>query len=415
MFVAFFIILIDLIGFGIMMPIFAFYALNLGASPALATVTMSLYALAMFFTMPILGRISDFYGRRPVLMLSMLGATAGYLILANANSLWMVAVARAISGAMAGNLATAQAYMTDISKQQDRAKVMGLIGAAFGLGFILGPLLGSYLAGDDFENANFVLPAYVSAALSFTAFLAVVFALPESLDKEHRDALRVAPKTNRLKEIIEIMRRPLARKVILSGFIYNLAAGFFEAIFPIWVSYEGVALISGPQGLAPFLLVVGITVAVMQGGVVGPLARRFGEHLLIKVGALGYGAGLIGIAVAADRQQVWLVYLLMALVSGSSALVMTSTQSLISQRAGHTERGMVMGVFNSMGTLGRGVGTLLTGVVFTYISIHGSFYICALLMIGLFYLATIVHRDWSTADVVVNPELASGSGDKLVS
>ncbi len=402
MFVAFFVILIDLIGFGIMVPIFAFYALNLGASPALATVMMGLYSVAMFFTTPILGRISDYYGRRPVLMLSMLGATVGYVILANANTLWLVAAARIISGAMAGNMAAAQAYMTDVSKEEDRAKAMGLIGAAFGLGFILGPALGSYLAGDDFENANFVLPAYVSAALSFTAFLAVVFALPESLDKKHRDALRAEPKTSRTKEIMEVMRRPLARKVILTGFVYNIAAGFFEAVFPIWASYEGAALVSGPQGLVPFLLAGGITLAVVQGGLVGPLTRRFGEHMLIKAGGLGYGVGLIGMAVAADMQLTWLVYILMAFVSGSSAVVMTGTQSLISQRAGHTERGMVMGVFNSMGTLGRCIGTLLTGAVFTYIYIHGPFYVCAMLMIVLFFLASAVQRNWNKGDALAS-------------
>ncbi|MGK0498926.1 MAG: MFS family permease [Oceanicoccus sp.] len=400
MYVAFFVIVIDLIGFGIMVPIFAFYALNLGASPAMATAMMGLYSVAMFFTTPILGRVSDFYGRRPVLMISMLGATVGYLILANANSLWMIAVARLISGAMAGNMAAAQAYMTDISSEKDRAKAMGLIGAAFGLGFILGPALGSYLAGDDFENANFALPAYVSAALSFTAFLAVVVALPESLDKSHRDALRAQPKSNRFSEIMEVMRRPLARRVILSGFIYNVAAGFFEAVFPIWASYAGTALVAGPQGLVPFLLAGGLALVIVQGGLVSPLSKRFGEHNLIKAGAIGYAVGLILMSIAADRGSIWMVYAMMALVSGASALVMTGTQSLISQRAASTERGMVMGVFNSMGTLGRSTGTLLTGAVFTYIYLHGPLYVCALLMVALFWLISKVQRDWPARETV---------------
>ncbi|WP_101758962.1 MFS transporter [Oceanicoccus sp. KOV_DT_Chl] len=399
MFAAFFVIVIDLVGFGIMVPIFAFYALNLGASPALATLMMGLYSVAMFFTTPILGRVSDYYGRRPVLMVSMLGATIGYLILANASALWMVALARLISGAMAGNMAAAQAYMTDVSGEKDRAKAMGLIGAAFGIGFILGPALGSYLAGDDFENANFVLPAYVSAGLSFTAFLAVVFALPESLDRAHRDALRAKPRVSRFKEMAEVLKRPLARKVIVSGFIYNIAAGFFEAVFPIWASYEGARLVDGPQGLVPFLLVGGITLAVVQGSLVGPLTRRFGEHQLIKGGALGYGAGLIGMTLAADIQQVWLVYVFMGVASAASAVVMTGTQSLISQRAGTTERGMVMGVFNSMGTLGRSIGTLLTGAVFTYIYMHASFYVCAILMVVLFILAGSIQQQWRSVPV----------------
>ena len=397
MFAAFFVILIDLIGFGIMVPIFAFYALNLGASPAVATMLMALYSIAMFFTAPILGRISDFYGRRPVLMLSMLGATIGYLILANASALWMVAAARFISGAMAGNIAAAQAYMTDVSGEKDRAKAMGLIGAAFGVGFILGPALGSYLAGDDFDNANFVLPAYVSAALSFTAFLAVLFKLPESLSKADQKKLRAKPRVSRFKEMAEVLRRPIANKIIFTGFLYSVAAGFFESVFPIWASYEGARLVDGPQGLVPFMLVGGISLAVVQGSLVGPLTRRFGEHLLIKVGAVGYGGGLLMMTVMADMQQLWLVYVFMGIASAASALVMTSIQSLISQRAASTERGMVMGVYNSMGTLGRSTGTILTGLVFTYIYIHASFYASALLMVLLFIVAASVQRQWRVA------------------
>ncbi len=395
MFVAFLVILVDLIGFGIMVPIFVFYPLSLGASPATATLLMAIYSFAMFFSMPFLGRLSDYYGRRPVMMLSMLGATVGYLILANASSLWMVAVARLISGAMAGNMATAQAYMTDISGEKDRAKAMGLIGAAFGLGFIIGPALGSYLAGDNFDNTNLALPAYVSAALSITACLAVFFALPESLSKAHRDALRAKPKTSRLREMLEVLQRPLARKIILCGFVYNIAAGFFEAVFPIWASYAGTGLVSGPQGLIPFMLVGGITLSIVQGGLVGPLARRFGEQQLVLAGAVMYGLGLLAMTMAADAEITWLVYVLMGLVSAASALVLTGTQSLISKRAGSTERGVVMGVFSSMGTLGRSLGTVLTGAAFTYVYLHASFYLCALLMIVLFVLAASVQRQWS--------------------
>ena len=133
MLIIFLIVLVDLIGFGIMVPIFAFYALNLGADPSLATAMMAIYSGAMFLATPVLGRLSDRFGRKPVLALSLVGAMAGYFMLAFATTLWMVALSRLISGLMAGNIAAAQAYITDITTEEDRARGMGLIGAAFGL------------------------------------------------------------------------------------------------------------------------------------------------------------------------------------------------------------------------------------------------------------------------------------------
>lgn len=394
MLIAFLVIVIDIIGFGIMVPIFAFFPLSLGASPLVATLLMSLYTAAMFFSMPFLGRLSDYYGRRPVLMLSMLGATAGYLLLANAHSLWMIALARLLAGAMAGNLAAAQAYMTDITGEKNRSKAMGLIGAAFGLGFIIGPMTGSWLAGSDFETANLALAAYASAAMSGLAFLAVLFALPESLDKEHRDQLRAQLRRSRLAEFAEVMGRPHTRNVIFCGLLVGVTAGLFESIFPIWASDLGAGLVDGPSGLIPFLMAGGIAMVVVQGGLVGPLTRRFGEHAVLKVAACTYGLGLLSMSVAADFHSIVLVCVFMAVTSASSALALTCTQSLVSMQAGQAERGLVMGVFSSVGTFGRASATMLTGVLFQYISVHAPLYAGALTMLLLLAMAMLVHRQW---------------------
>jgi len=171
MLIVFLVIVLDLIGFGIMVPILAYYVVQLGGGPELATFCMALYAIGMLISTPILGRLSDFHGRRPILMLSMVGAIIGYLMLGFAESLWVVALSRLLAGLMAGNIAAAQAYITDITSEENRAKGMGLIGAAFGLGFVIGPALGSYLAGDDFATANLFLPAMVSAGMCAAAFV----------------------------------------------------------------------------------------------------------------------------------------------------------------------------------------------------------------------------------------------------
>jgi MFS family permease len=405
MLIPFLVILIDMIGFGIMVPIFAFYALNLGASPALATLLMGLYVVAMIFTTPLLGRLSDYYGRKPVLMLSMVGATIGYLILANASNLWMIALARLISGAMAGNIAAAQAYMVDISDEKNRARAMGSISAAFGMGFLIGPMLGGLLAGDSFADANLVLPAYVSAGLSSMAFLAIVFFLPESLGREHRDKLRAQPRVSRLLEFRAVLSRPLLKKIIITAVLFNLGAGLFQTLFPIWSSDVGTNIVAlqagvipffgtGPKGLVPFLFIGGITLTITQLKLVGPMTDRFGEHQLLKFGALAYGASLLGLTYAAWAQSLWLLYFFMMTVSCSGAFATTSMQSLASKRAASTERGMVMGVFNAYCSMGNGIGIVLTGSAFTYISINASHYIGAMLMLAVAAMAVVVKRYW---------------------
>ena len=284
MLIVFLVIVLDLIGFGIMVPIMAYYVVQLGGGPELATFCMALYAIGMFIATPILGRLSDFYGRRPILMLSMVGAIVGYLMLGFAQSLWVVALSRLLAGLMAGNISAAQAYITDITSEENRAKGMGMIGAAFGLGFIIGPALGSYLAGDDFATANLFLPAMVSTGLSAAALLAIIFALPESLDDDHRQALRQQPHPGRITLLTSLWNRPLIPHFLVGVLIYNTGAGMAEAIYPLWVRDTGIA--AGPRDLMPLLLVGGIFMVVVQGGLIGPLTRRFGEHRLARTAAI---------------------------------------------------------------------------------------------------------------------------------
>jgi DHA1 family tetracycline resistance protein-like MFS transporter len=397
MYIAFLVILIDMIGFGIMVPIFAFYVLKFGASPALATVMMSLYVGAMFLTTPLLGRLSDLYGRRPVMMLSMLGATAGYILLAFATNLWMVGISRLISGAMAGNISTAQAYITDVTTEENRAKGMGLIGAAFGLGFIIGPAIGSILAGNDFDSANLALPAMVSAGMTFAAFLMIVFVLPESLAKEHRDAAKKRPQVSRLDSFKQVLGRRLILEIIICALLFNIAAGLFEALFPIWISDTpgGTGLVHGPKGLLPYLLVGGFTLAIVQGGLIGKLTQKFGEHTLLRAGALLYGAALFGMTVAADLVNKPFTFFFMAVVSAAGAMIMTCTQSLVSMCAEKTERGVVMGVYNSVSTIGRFAGTLITGTLFHELYKHAPYWTCGVLMLILIWMSFSMQKHWN--------------------
>ncbi|MDH3512762.1 MAG: MFS transporter, partial [Gammaproteobacteria bacterium] len=166
MIILFLIVFIGLVGFGIILPLFPFYAERFGASPEVITWTMSAYTLSQALATPVWGRLSDAYGRRLVLILTMLGSVISYLLLAYADELWLVLFSRVLGGLMAGNIATAFAYVTDITTEDDRSASLGKIGAAMGLGFIFGPAIGGLLAGAEVETANYVLPALAAAALS---------------------------------------------------------------------------------------------------------------------------------------------------------------------------------------------------------------------------------------------------------
>lgn len=385
MLIIFFVILLDLIGFGIMIPIFPYFAQNLGAGPALATALMACYSAALFISTPFLGRLSDYYGRKPVLLLSMAGAVIAYCLMASATTLWMLALSRLIAGAMAGNLSAAQAYITDITSAENRAKGMGMVGAAFGIGFIVGPALGSALAGADFETANFVRPALFSAAMSSLAFLAILFFLPESLPVDSRRALREQPSVSRLQGLRRLLDKPALLAIISCGLVYNIGASLVESLFPIWAAELGV--INGPRGLMPILLASGVVLVAVQGGLIGPLARRYGELTLLRSGACIYALGLLCMALAGEGGSLPAVTLAMMVQSAGAACVLTSAQSLASMAAIHTDRGMVMGIYSSAGTLGRTLGTLMTGVLFANVHVHSSYLLGACLSVSLLYFS----------------------------
>src|ERR1700750_723369 len=173
----FLIVLVDLIGFGLVIPLLPFYALRFDASPPEVTLLLAFYSLMQWFAAPLWGRLSDRVGRRPVLMVSMAASVLAYLWIGSATALWMLFAARALAGACAGNIAAAQAYIADVTKPEDRAKGMGVIGAAFGLGFIIGPAVGGLLAGNNPASADMQSPAWVAAGLSVLALCGVVFLL----------------------------------------------------------------------------------------------------------------------------------------------------------------------------------------------------------------------------------------------
>ncbi|MCC7463079.1 MAG: MFS transporter [Gammaproteobacteria bacterium] len=361
---------IDVLGFGIMVPLLPYMGYRFGATPAVITAVFGVYSLCQFIAAPLWGRLSDRYGRRPILMSSMLGACASYLMLSAAHSVGALLLARALAGSMAGNLSAAMAYGSDISRSEDRARTLGAVGAAIGLGFMLGPLVGGLMAGDDVARADFRLPALLSAALSLIAVLLVWRVLPESHTAERR-AQR--PATARRSRSWALLRtRPALGFVVLAALLMTFSQSTFESIFAIWAQ-DGYGL--GPRSVGLMMGVLAITLILTQGGLVRVLAPRCGEHRLAVAGIVAYALGAL-LIVALHGIHVLLVgFVFCGLGLGA---FMPSGSALASREAGTEDRGTVMGLYQSGMSLARVLAPFTAGIVYAHLGRDAPFVMATL-------------------------------------
>ncbi|MEE9317721.1 MAG: MFS transporter [Rhodospirillales bacterium] len=380
MLILFFIVFIDLIGFGVIIPLLPFYAEFYQASPEVVGLVMATYSFTQFLAAPFWGRLSDRIGRRPVLLVSLAGAAMSYVWLGFADTLWVLFAARAAGGAMAGNISAAFAYVADITTRETRAKGMGVIGAAFGLGFIAGPAIGGILAGSDPVNADFQSPAFAAAGLSITALVMAVFMLKESLPLETRKKLAEQPPQKRLAMFREALGRPVVGLLILLTFMATFVFAGLESTFAMWSRRQ---FGWGPEQNGYLFAYVGLLSAAIQGGLIGPLARRFGEARLIIQGALALAIGVFLIPFSSN-----LVVLLVAMtIAGYGfSIISPSLNSLISLQVGDHEQGSTMGVTRSASTMARFIGPAWAGMLFGVLGRDWPYFGGALVMVAVVIL-----------------------------
>jgi len=347
--------IIDTLGFGILIPLVPYMADRFGAQPQLITPILGSYSLCQLIAAPWWGRLSDRYGRRPILMSSLAGACLSYVILGQARNLWWLLASRMLAGFMAGNIAGAFAYASDVSTPEKRAAAMGLIGAAIGVGFTLGPPLGGLLAGADARTANFAAPAAVSAALSVLAILLVRFVLPESHTPEHRREHSYEPRRGSLKLLRE---RPALAFMAGATLLVTYSQSILESIFAIWALHRyGL----GPRAVGLLLFGVALPALAMQGGLVRVLAPRFGEVPLAICGALAYVVGLSTLALSATLPMT--IAGLIVCGAGLGAYN-PSASALASRQARRHDRGAVMGTYVASASLARVLGPFTSGSIY---------------------------------------------------
>jgi DHA1 family tetracycline resistance protein-like MFS transporter len=383
--VLFLIVFIGLAGFGITLPLFPFYADRLDASPEIITLTVSAYSMGQFIAAPLWGRLSDAYGRKPVLVFTMLGSAGSYLMLGYADELWMLLASRIFGGLMAGNIAAAFAYVTDITDEKTRGGGMGMVSAALGLGFMLGPAIGGYLAGNDMETANFLLPALAATIASIVAMLGAIFILPESLAPADRKPL-FGGSSAADKPRPSLKSRPVLLRLLVITFLFFISMAMMESIYPLWV-YELFA--SGPTEIGKMFMLMGAITVVVQGFLIGKLAPIFGEKALVIFATSVFCASMLGFAMATE---LWQVYLALAVFAVGAGFINPGLSSLVSMTAAADERGAVMGWFQSASALGRMVGPAMAGPLYAQVAFGAPYMAGAIIMVPVVVLLVLVPK-----------------------
>lgn len=337
--VIFLTIFVNLVGFGIIVPLLPFYAERFGASGMTIGLLFGVFSLCQLIASPLLGEASDRYGRRPVLIFSLAGTVLSFVMLALADSVLMLFLARIVDGLSGGNISTARAYVADVTEAKDRSRAYGLIGAAFGLGFILGPALSGLLA-----PISYTAPIWAAAGITAVAMVTAMLWLPETVHRAKAATgipfLSMGP----------ILRQPYVRRVLVIDFVYWLAFAVFQTTFALFVARR-FGFDAGQTGY--FFAAFGVLGAVVQGALIGPIVGRLGDKATFM---LGLGCSAFGLLAASMTASVALFTLALVPLAIGIGFGHPTISSLVSRAARQDEQGRVQGAASAVESLGRAIG-----------------------------------------------------------
>ena len=400
-------VFIDLVGFGIVIPVLPFYAEGtiFNATPRTVGLLFASYSIMQLIFSPVLGSLSDKHGRRPVLLLSIIGTGIGFLVLGFAKTLFMLFVGRILDGITGGNISTAQAYIADITTPENRAKGMGLIGAAFGVGFIFGPAIGGILS-----QWGVSVPFLFAAALCFANAVLLYFTLPETVTPDHPAKNRAAGGRS-FRHVLNSLRQPRLSFVLIIYFLFVVAFSIMTTSFSLYTMFR---FGYDAQHTGYLFAYVGLIAVIIQGGLIGRLVKRFGELPLVIFGALCFAISLFAVPFVGPAAG-GLAALLVGggVFSMGNSLATPALTSLASKSAGPDQQGSVLGVTQSVASLARAVGPFLAAVLINssvahlgadglphYMSDHSlfvTFWTGAAIMFVAFFLAFYYSRSASSA------------------
>jgi MFS family permease len=425
----FVIVMVDLLGLTIIIPLLPIYAASFNATPFVIGLIGATYPLFQFIGAPVLGRLSDRFGRRPILLISQLGTLIGFLILGLASSIWMLFLARLIDGISGANIATAQAAISDSTTEKTRTQGLGLVGAAFGIGFVIGPVI-AFLS-LQLSGQNYHVPAFVAATFSLISILLTWFWMPETLDKEATQVEKPGVESSfSISSLLKALSHPTVGLLLLLIFAQQIAFGGFEQLLPLFTLSQ---LGMSASGNSIIFVFVGIIVVVVQGGLIGRWSRRYGDRRLIFAGLALLSLGLLltsltpeipppwyseaelkaqmdtsgsflthenptkqnlAIQIPGDSNTGWLglAVLMIAMIPAAigAGILQPSINSLITKRVWKTEVGGMLGISAAMLSIANAIAPIIGGLIFQTLNPAAPFWIGAL-GLGLLFIYSLAN------------------------
>ncbi len=370
--IIFFIMLMDVVGMSIIFPVAPYIVQRYSGDALMVTMLTVIYAGAQFFAAPALGKISDRIGRRPVLLVSVLGSAIGYFVFGLGGALWVLFLARLIDGITGGNISTASATLIDISRPEERAKNFTLLGMAYGIGFIVGPALGGVL-GQWSLNA----PAYAAGCIFLLSTAIVYFLLPESLPKDRRATRRLRVNDfNPFASVAQMMRKPGLGLVLLILALFNFSFDGVNSISGVFIKNKFAA---APLALGLLFVVVGIATAFVQGTLVERLVPRYGEKRMALIGLLASVMGWPAIMLA---PALWMLFPIAFVQSGITGFIWATTGALAAGYVQEDEQGQLAGVNAALSGLMSMLGPLWAGAVYDGVSSNSPYWMGALILLA---------------------------------
>jgi DHA1 family tetracycline resistance protein-like MFS transporter len=366
------VVFIDLLGFSLILPLLPYYAKTFNANQTVTGLLIASYAVMQLIGAPLLGRLSDRFGRRPVLLLSVFGTFIGFLLLGFANALWMLFASRILDGLTGGNLSVAQAYISDVTDEKSRSKGLGMIGAAFGLGFIVGPVTGGILS-----QWGYYVPAFAAAAISLINLVLIYAWLPESLIEEKRSQMTEKRPAVSLNALLVAFQRPFTGSILITRFFFGLAFAIFQTIFSLYALTK-FNLTARDTGFV--LTYVGVLSVIVQGFLVGCLSSRFREDVLITVSVILMGISLFAWALAPS--VLWL-YIIMTPTALSGGLLNTLLSSTLTKAVARQDIGGILGLSAAVESSTRIIAPILGGILLQQIGTWAPGAFGAVVMVGV--------------------------------
>ena len=367
------VVFIDLLGFSLILPLLPYYAETFQANNFVTGLLVASYAAAQLIGAPLLGRLSDRYGRRPVLIASIFGTFIGFLMLGFARTLVMLFAARVLDGLTGGNISIAQAYITDVTDAKDRSRGLGMIGAAFGLGFIIGPVTGGFLS-----QWGYAVPALVAAALSFINLILIYAWLPESLSSEKRATMNGQKPAITLGALLQALKRPFTGSLLITRFFFGLAFAIFQTIFSL---YTLAKFNLSAQSTGLILTYVGVLSVIVQGFLVGRITNRFREDIVIVICVALMAVSLAGWAIVPSVFALLVILTPTALAGGILNTLLSST---LTKAVEPQEVGGILGLATSVESATRIFAPVIGGALLQQLGTWAPGAFSGLLMVGVF-------------------------------